>query len=212
MASSRAGFSPGAAEAAAPLPGFADPVHGAQGVFRALLHASAYPGRRHEVGLAEKGFDPSTGLLHAVGLTLLDFETPFWASDGFAPLAAAIAFHTGASIAPDPSRAPFCFVSPGDPRPSLSALEWGDDAYPERGATLLLGCRTLEAGGPGEGAARFEGPGIQSAEMVHSERLDPAFLEEWQAVGAAFPRGIDVFLCHEHSMVGLPRSVRLSKG
>src|SRR3954452_23394795 len=87
-------------------PGFADAVGDAQACFRLVLDAMAHPGRVQTV----RPLSPRPPLCNAaaaVVLTLIDQETPLWLDLDAAAARAWIAFHTGAPMIADPTRAMF---------------------------------------------------------------------------------------------------------
>ena len=94
-------------------PGFTDPVHDAQGTFRAIMDALARPGQPRPLapGLAPPA--PLTAELAAVALALTDADTPVWLDATLAAepeVAAYLRFHTGAPLTDDPARAAFALI------------------------------------------------------------------------------------------------------
>lgn len=185
-------------------PGFAEPVQGAQACFRAVLEAMSRPGRIQHLaaGLAPPaGLDPATA---AVLLTLADAETPLHHDAGEAA-EAWLRFHCGSpAAAPDEASLVLATRS----LPSLAALQAGSEEEPERGATLVLQVGALHAGL----GWRLSGPGIEREHQLLVEGLDPAFLPQWQARRALFPRGVDVIFCAGQDIAALPRTTLAKEG
>lgn len=184
------------------LPGFADPEHGAQGCFRALLAAMAAPGQPHRVDApppAPAGLGPAAA---AMLLTLVDPDTPVW-TDAGAAARDWLVFHAGCPFVTDPGRAAFLHAA-GSP-PALSTLEPGTDADPQRGATLLVEVAAIEAA-PGW---RLAGPGIADRRDLRVDGLPADFLAQWAANHAGYPCGVDLILCAGDRFVALPRSITI---
>jgi alpha-D-ribose 1-methylphosphonate 5-triphosphate synthase subunit PhnH len=198
---------------ALPAPGFADPSRDAQRAFRAVLDALAHPTRSYPVaGPAE----PPAALgraLAAVALTLLDEDCDIWLGGALgrdAEVAAWLAFHTGARRVADPLVADFVVTAP-DALPPLTSLKLGTDEAPHLSATVVLNVRG--GANPTEaGPARFsaQGPGIDGTAMLAASWAAGSFAAAWQHNTALFPRGVDLLLVDSDSIVGLPRTTRLT--
>ncbi len=187
------------------LPGFADPVGGAQACFRAVLDAMSRPGTLHAAGAGlspPAPLDPATA---AALLTLVDGETPLAMDAGFAPAAAWIAFHCG--VAPDaaPALAEFVLASA---LPDLAGLASGTDEMPEASATVIL---QLDGLGRGREFV-LAGPGLAGPARFAAAGLPADFAARWAANHALYPRGVDLILCAGTQLAALPRSVRISEG
>lgn len=181
------------------LPGFADPVRDGQAAFRAVLDATARPGRIHAIGgpvTPPVPLDPATA---ALLLTLVDAETPLWLDDDASAAREWIAFHCGAPVAPV-HRAQFAIALASPP---LAALNAGTDEEPEQSATLILQVAAL-----GKGVAfTLEGPGLAAPATLAIDGLPPGFAAFWAANHRLFPRGIDVILTAGDRIAALPRTV-----
>jgi len=217
---------PEAGPAAAPridvtrvAPGFDDPVHAAQRVFRRVLDAMARPGRWQTLPaadlapLAALGGTPS---LAAVLLALLDAETTLHqAGDaGARGLADALRFHTGVRLAAGPEAADFVIADAARADAALwGRLAVGSDAAPQDGATLLLDLEADVTPNDREGAAltlSLTGPGIAERETLALRAPGAAFWRARIADEASFPRGADLLLCRGDAVLGIPRSTRLT--
>jgi len=188
--------------------GFADPVFGAQGSFRALMDALANPGLPQTLVAAEHpaGLAPE---LAAVALTLCDHDTEVWLDPTLAGDAAVVAwlrFQTGAPLVAEPAQAQFALVSDAAALPALSRFALGSDEYPDRSTTIALAVTSL-AGGP---VLTLRGPGIKEARTIAPAGLPEGFLGQWADNRALFPRGVDVLLLSGGQVIGLPRTTRLS--
>lgn len=186
-----------------PAAGFDDPVQQSQQAFRALLEAMSHPGRvvpmpvkpDHPAGLAP--------VLAAALLALCDLDTPVWIGPGFdvAVVSNWLRFHTGAPLVQEPAQAAIALLH-ADQLPLLHSFDWGSDAAPERGASLLIQVADF-AGGP---ILQAQGPGIQTVTDVPACGLGRDFWRQRAAMATAFPRGIDLYLGCAAELIGLPRS------
>jgi len=195
---------------AAPLTaGFKDPARASREVFRLVLDAMAHPGSRVPIpawGLEAPPLIPPSAA--AILLTLLDHETPFWASPDLASakLRTWIAFHCGAPMVDAPSDARFAIMLGGRPGPLLSEFAPGEDRYPERSATVLAVCSALTGG---EEKTTLTGPGIEHERVAAPVGLRQSFWEEARQNHARFPLGIDLILCAANEALCLPRSTAI---
>ena len=126
------------------LPGFADPVAGAQQSFRAILAAMSRPGSLHTLGAEltpPACLEPATA---AVLLTLTDGETSLWLDPALAAARDWIAFHCGASFTAMQGQAGFVLACA---LPDLDTLNTGSDEGPEEAAMVIVQVAAL-----GEGA------------------------------------------------------------
>ncbi len=183
------------------LPGFADPVLGAQAAFRATLAAMARPGSIHAVGdglEAPAPLDPATA---AVLLSLVDGESPLALDAAAEPARTWLTFHCGAVFSPV-AQAHFVLALSC---PDLATLCTGSDEAPEGSATLILQVPAL-----GRGARyRLSGPGLREPTLFAAAGMPEDFAARWAANHALFPRGVDIILCAGSGLAALPRSVRL---
>ena len=164
-------------------PGFAEPVQGAQACFRAVLEAMSRPGRIQHLAA---GLAPPAGLDPATAAVLLTL-------------------HCGSPAA---ALGEASMVLATRSLPSLAALQAGSEEEPERGATLVLQVGALHAGH----GWRLSGPGIEREHRLLVEGLDPAFLPQWQARRALFPRGVDIIFCAGQDIAALPRTTLAEEG
>jgi alpha-D-ribose 1-methylphosphonate 5-triphosphate synthase subunit PhnH len=170
--------------------------------FLALMWAMSYPGRPYALPSTVGRRDAASRLL-VIGETLLDLETSFYAPDF--ELANAYA-RFGARPLP-PERAQYHFYTELLSR-HLATLEQasaGTMLYPERSATIILGC----ALGSGQ-TFRLSGPGIAYHIDVKIDFV-PDALWELRARVARYPLGWDVFFVSGSQVIGLPRSAMLEK-
>lgn len=187
------------------LPGFADPVTGAQGCFRAVLDAMARPGSVHAVGAGLVAPAPLGQAMAAVLLTLVDGETRLVLDGDCAAARDWVVFHCGAPVVDDLGAAAFVAATV---MPELGALAQGSDEGPEDSATLVLQVAALGSGP----ALRLSGPGLRVPEELRVEGLPAGFVAAWGRNHALFPRGVDIILCAGDRLAALPRSVRISEG
>ncbi|NBB71005.1 MAG: phosphonate C-P lyase system protein PhnH [Alphaproteobacteria bacterium] len=182
---------------------FKDPALGAQAAFRALLDALARPGTPQAMGPDLP--TPPTGMgagLYAAILALADFETTVWLAPELADAAADLRFQLGARLVAAPAEPAFALAADGAALPPLAAFAQGDDAYPDRSTTLLVEVSALRT----DGGWRLTGPGIASESRLGVAGLPADFVAQWTENHARFPRGIDLFLFHDTTVVSLPRT------
>ncbi|MGW4123084.1 phosphonate C-P lyase system protein PhnH [Nocardia sp. NPDC004711] len=190
------------------LAGFAEPASEAQGVFRAVLQALARPTTPQRIAAAVAPPPPLGTVSGAIALTLCDAQSPVWldrtlrASDD---VVAWLAFHTGAPLVEDPADALFVFASSPSAVPPLARLAQGSDVEPHRSSTLLIDTTAAEP----TGVFTASGPGINGSTTWDSVGLPDGFVPQWQANHALFPRGVDLLLTGENTVVGLPRTTEL---
>ncbi|SAI71473.1 carbon-phosphorus lyase complex subunit [Bordetella ansorpii] len=191
---------------AAMLPGFDDPVAGAQAVFRGTLHALSHPGRVVELDApcgVPAGLSPA---MTAVLLTLADGDAPLWLPPGVSgDVARFLRFHTGSRVMGRPGAAVFVAIPAGLEMPGLADLHPGEPAYPDRSATVVLEVQSLRDGFTYE----LSGPGIQDRQALRVRGLPAGFVAQWQANHQRFPLGVDVLLTCGDLLCGLPRTCRM---
>jgi alpha-D-ribose 1-methylphosphonate 5-triphosphate synthase subunit PhnH len=190
-------------------PGFADPVHGAQKCFRAVLDAIAHPGKIVSIPAALAGSSPMavSSAMASVALTLCDFDTPVWLDAAAAASAGYLTFHCGAPIVRTPDQARFAFLTDAAALPPLDAFALGGDEYPERSATLVIEVSGLTA----SAGIVLRGPGIRGESRLGVSGLPARFWEERVALTELFPRGLDVLFVSADKLAALPRSTRIAQ-
>lgn len=195
-----------AAAPAAPAAGFTDPVHDAQAAFSALMWALAQPGLPVPLKSDLSPPAPLSPEMAAAALALLDYETPVFldaalaAAPGVAPF---LRFHTGAPLVADPAAARFALIADAAALPDFSLFAQGEADYPDRSATLLVQVAAF-----GDGPLRLEGPGIDGTRGFGATPLPADFSARLAANRAGYPLGVDLILCADGAVAGLPRSVR----
>lgn len=192
-------------------PGFADPVHDTQAVFRALLDALARPGRIGAIETALPAADVANsgeraGLAaFASLLALADYATPVWLAQPDAALAAALRFHAGAPLTDVPAEAAFAYVHDAAALPPLATFASGTPEAPELSATVFVRVASL-AGGT---RITLRGPGIEDAHTIAPVGLPERFWQERAALAPLFPCGIDFYLVCGDQLIGLPRTTQV---
>lgn len=186
------------------LPGFTDPVRDAQSTFRAVLDATARPGRLHHAGQNLTAPAPLGRATAAVLLTLIDNETPLWVDSAAAASRDWLAFHCGAAMTDAPGDASFALALS---MPNLEELPSGTHEVPESSVTLILQVPALGIGT----RYRLSGPGLRVPAPLAVTGLPEDFAHIWQANHALYPRGIDVVLCAGTTLTALPRSVMIEQ-
>ncbi|MEZ0603474.1 phosphonate C-P lyase system protein PhnH [Paraburkholderia sp. IW21] len=185
-------------------PGFADPVHDTQAVFRTLLDALSRPGtlRIVENVLPEVRASRAERAAFAALLTLCDYTTPVWLAQPDTALGSALRFHTGAPLVDEPGQAAFAYIHDAGALPSLESFASGAAESPEQSVTLLIRVEALTGGMP----VVLSGPGIQHTETIAPVGLPERFWRERAALAPLFPCGIDCYLVCGSTLIGLPRT------
>ncbi len=192
-----------------PAPGFADPVRDAQRTFRAALDALARPTIPVALDTRIEAPGGLTVGAAALLLALADESTPLWldpvlAGDG--ELIGWLRFHTGAPIVSEPGEAAFGVLGDAEAL-RLADFAQGSDEAPHVSATLI--CCLPEATGAGRRVVA-DGPGFpEPAEWAMPAGLPADFLGQWARNHATFPRGLDLILASDRTILGLPRTTSL---
>jgi alpha-D-ribose 1-methylphosphonate 5-triphosphate synthase subunit PhnH len=188
--------------------GFADKVLSAQSTFRSVMDAMARPGSIQRI--ASSAGTPAAMMrgTAAIALTLFDHDTPIWLD---AKMSATpdvgkwLKFHTSAPVAADSSISSFALIGDLQNLLALDRFAFGSNEYPDRSTTLILQVESLTDGL----AVELQGPGIDGTAALRAS-IQPRDLFERLAINATlFPRGIDVVLVHDDSIVAIPRTTRL---
>jgi alpha-D-ribose 1-methylphosphonate 5-triphosphate synthase subunit PhnH len=188
--------------------GFADKVLSAQSTFRSVMDAMARPGSVQRIAAAAGTPSPVMRGAAAIALTLFDHDTPVWLDPMMSEtldVAKWLKFHTGAPVVRDSSICSFALIGDAKALPALDRFAFGSNEYPDRSTTLILQVDSLSQGPSFE----LRGPGIDGVAILQAT-IQPHDLFERLAINAAlFPRGIDVVLVYDDSIVAIPRSTRL---
>jgi alpha-D-ribose 1-methylphosphonate 5-triphosphate synthase subunit PhnH len=185
---------------------FETPVLDAQRVFRAVLDAFANPARPTTIDAVV----PYSAIPPAVALVLLalvDIDTPLWLDPLLdASLATYLRFHTGVRVTSEPSAAAFAVVASPQGLEPISRFGQGTAQSPELSTTVIV----IVDGIDGDAPATLDGPGFDQPRQLAPRGFDTA---TWQALATnhdAFPVGVDVLLAYESTVIGLPRSTRIT--
>jgi alpha-D-ribose 1-methylphosphonate 5-triphosphate synthase subunit PhnH len=187
--------------------GFADKVLSTQSTFRSVMDAMARPGSVQRTVAAGTPGAMMRGTA-AIALTLFDHDTPVWLDPRMSETPEVtkwLKFHTGAPVVADSTICSLALI--GDPAalPPLDRFSFGSNEYPDRSTTLILQVESLTQGR----SLQLRGPGIDGTAVLRAA-IEPVDLWERLAINALlFPRGIDVVLVHDDSIVAIPRTTRL---
>lgn len=193
---------------------FTDPVHGALAAFRAVMDAMARPGTIRPVAGLAGAPEPLSPVAAAVALTLADFETPVFLDRtlaGAPDIGRWLAFHAGAPLVGEPSRAAFALIADPLGMPGFEAFAIGTDTYPDRSTTLILQVGELQGAGRGSATRPLllDGPGVSGTATLSVAGLPDDIVERLAANRALFPRGVDLILAGPDAVAALPRSTRV---
>jgi alpha-D-ribose 1-methylphosphonate 5-triphosphate synthase subunit PhnH len=163
--------------------------------FTALMWALSYPGQPQAL--------PATGrdALLAIAAALIDLETSYYSAD---PELGALLARSGARSLDERQAAYQFYPTLGEHTLSLlGAAPVGSHAYPDEGATLIVGC-SLDVGP----TLRLSGPGIATTLQIQIDGLPRGF---WalREQACRYPLGWDMFLVAGAQVVGLPRTTRV---
>ena len=188
--------------------GFADKVLSAQSTFRSVMSAMARPGSVQPIAVSVGAPDGMMRGTAAIALTLFDHDTPIWLDGAMAArseVARWLKFHTSAPLVDGASIASFALIGDAKNLPALDRFAFGSNEYPDRSTTLILQVESLSQGP----AYQLRGPGIDGVSTLRAT-IEPRDLLARLAINATlFPRGIDVVLVDDASIVALPRTRRL---
>lgn len=195
-------------------PGFADPVHDAQGVFRAVLDALARPGVLRSVGSRLAPSKEASIAARATLLALADATTSVWLQFPLPEVASALRFHTGAPLLSgeaDLATAQFALLTDPARCPALERFAFGTAESPEHSATLIVDVPALAAGHTGTDGLhlRLRGPGIAAHADVAVGGLDTGFWQARAALAPRFPAGLDLLIASGDTVLGLPRTTHV---
>lgn len=187
--------------------GFADPVDDAQRTFRKILEAMSQPGLVVDIGGPAEQPDALSNSAAAVLLALADYTTPVFAAPGLdaAPVAAYLAFHTGAPMTTDPAGASFALIPAGSGPIDLLSFAQGTPDYPDRSTTLILEVESFDT----TDGVSLSGPGIETVRPFAASPLPGNFWMEMKQNAERFPLGIDVILTAPGRIAAVPRSTRI---
>lgn len=194
-------------------PGFSDPVHDAQRVFRCLLDALARPGQLRDVGTRLADSTEASTAARATLFALADGTTSVWLQRELPDVANALRFHTGAPLLTGEdtlSQAQFALLTDPAACPELDRFAFGTAESPEHSTTLIVDVPTLAAGcQPGGLCLRLRGPGIKTETSVTIGGLSMAFWQARAALAPRFPAGLDLILTAGDQVLGLPRTTQV---
>lgn len=189
------------------LPAWPDPVHDAQASFRCVLKAMAEPGVIQPLPVRVEAPFPLMPATAAMLLTLADFETPVWLPEAAntPETQAWLRFHCGCPLVAKEDAAQFAVLLEPSKGLHVERYAQGSMEYPDRSTTLLVQVPSLD-----KGPARvLSGPGIKSTRMTHIAGLPHDFDVVWKQNHAVFPLGVDIVLCCDNAIVGLPRTTNI---
>jgi alpha-D-ribose 1-methylphosphonate 5-triphosphate synthase subunit PhnH len=186
--------------------GLSDNVHDTQQAFRLVLDALSRPGQPQALGAELPGV-PLGGAMARLLLSLCDDETPVWWQGEAKILQNWLRFHTGASVAADKNSASFAVIKQLDTDLALKDFALATAEFPERSSTLLIELPALSGGQDLE----WRGPGIANVQRVSLQGLTADFWLQWQTNQALFPQGVDIIFTCGNSVLGLPRTTRVSQ-
>ena len=188
--------------------GFADKVLSAQSTFRSVMDAMARPGTVQRIVAAIGAPAAMMRGTAAIALTLFDQDTPLWLDpqiSGTSDVTKWLKFHTGAPVIADSSVCSFALVGDARALPGLDRFALGSNEYPDRSTALILQIESLTQGP----ALELRGPGIDGTAVLRAAIQPADLFARLEINRTLFPRGIDVVLVHDDTIVAIPRTTRL---
>jgi alpha-D-ribose 1-methylphosphonate 5-triphosphate synthase subunit PhnH len=188
--------------------GFADKVLSAQSTFRSVMDAMARPGTVQRIVAAVGAPAAVMRGTAAIALTLFDQDTPLWLDpqiSGTSDVTKWLKFHTGAPVIADSSVCSFALVGDARALPGLDRFAFGSNEYPDRSTTLILQVESLTQGP----VLELRGPGIDGTAVLRAAIQPADLFARLEINQTLFPRGIDVVLVHDDTIVAIPRTTRL---
>ena len=170
-----------------------------QHIFRALLEATAYPGRVFDLSDALDGARAELGILSCLAddeTTVADEESRLNERERrllntyFTPVNEAAFVLCDARVAPS-----------GEFAPRIGTIY-----RPDLGATLILSCVSVGAGGT---ELTLTGPGIETVNRLYLDGISSEWLVRRKTWTADFPQGVDLLLCDEKRVAAIPRTTML---
>jgi alpha-D-ribose 1-methylphosphonate 5-triphosphate synthase subunit PhnH len=193
-------------------PGFVDKVLSAQSTFRSVMDAMARPGSVQRIVPMAGTAGPMMRGTAAIALTLFDHDTPLWLDARMSESSDVLKwlkFHTGAPVIQDSSIAAFALISDGTLLPAFERFALGTNEYPDRSTTVIIQVESLDSGRSFE----LRGPGIDGVATLQASIKPFDLFERLRFNETLFPRGIDLVLVADDSVVAVPRTTRVvSKG
>jgi alpha-D-ribose 1-methylphosphonate 5-triphosphate synthase subunit PhnH len=145
----------------------------------------------------------------AIALTLFDHDTPLWLDPWMSEtpeVTSWLKFHTGAPVIADSSICSFALIGDARALPGLDRFAFGSNEYPDRSTTLILQVESLTQGP----VLELRGPGIDGTAVLRATIQPTDLLQRLEINQPPFPRGIDVVLVHDETIVAIPRTTRLA--
>src|ERR1700737_2751719 len=189
--------------------GFVDKVLSPQTTSRAVMDAVARPGAVKRTAAAPGAPAAMMRGTAAIALTVFDHDTPLWLEPRLSQtsdVAKWLKFHTGAPVNADSSICSFALIGEARALPALDRFAFGSNEYPDRSTTLILQVDSLTEGP----ALELRGPGIDGTAVLQAAIQPPDLFERLAINATLFPRGIDVVLVHDDTIVAIPRTTRLA--
>ena len=189
--------------------GFDNPVSASQTVFRLLLNGISNPGEVADIPELGGVYPPALDTAAAAFLlAIADPETPVWFCDALRTDSVTqwMSFHCGSPVVDDPASAAFAVTTGANTDGALPRFALGEDRYPERSATVLVSCSSLEGGEP----VTLSGPGLQFERSIAPAGLRDNFWGEARANHARFPLGVDLIFVAGSKFLCLPRSTQIT--
>ena len=184
-----------------------DEVFDSQKVFRQLLNAMSYPGRRCSIQEQEEKLFGKEPALLALAITLLDASVRFCAP-GNPELTEQIILLTHAQSVPV-EEADYLFFSTLEELPgAMKNAKEGTLENPHASATLIIRIPDFSA----EQTGVLSGPGVDGHKKIDLPATVWQTIQQRNQKEYEYPQGIDlVFLLPHNELICIPRRVRMEE-
>lgn len=182
-------------------------------VFRAVMEATARPGRIHRPPALTEDAAPLSPAAAAIAIALTDGTAPLWLAPELAAdpsLERRLRFETGGAPATAPGAAAFVIGAWPALRRIAPELPLGAPERPDLSATLVVEVEALsEAPITGALGLALSGPGVppSAPRRLWIAGVDADLVEFLAENRARFPLGLDLLLTAEDQVAALPRRV-----
>ena len=188
--------------------GFGELPLDAARTYRAILNATAWPGRIMPMSPVTDPPKPLSAVAADLFLTLVDFDTPVWLDEAAAQpdVYDYLRFHAGCPLVDEPLHASFALVADPAHMPGLSEFAQGTAEYPDRSTTVIVQTGMLS----NRDDVVFTGPGIEHEQRFSADGISGEVWRDIQANHRGFPLGVDLIFVGSVSIAACPRSVSIA--
>ncbi|MBL4831461.1 MAG: phosphonate C-P lyase system protein PhnH [Aliivibrio sp.] len=188
-------------------PGFNNPIHDAQTIFRQVLEAISSPGSLQTFS-DDFSFGCANSATTQLLLSLADSSTSVWLCEAMKhdeELTQNLKFHVNTPLSDTANTACFAVAMQNKPL-QLSDFCWGSAEYPETNTTLAIQVSGFDSGAN----LSLMGPGIDGHRTVRVDGIDSDLLQQIAQIQRSQPLGIDILFTCGTQLMALPRSTQVT--